>query len=163
MKAEHPDGMRVFISHGCILLEWGDAPTAASVQALRDAFEAYESEYGKPERTLSVAVIGPGSSLPDEGGREAMSALIQRFPADRASIVVTSTGFRGSITRSILAALALATGVRKTQRVFADVGPAIDWAVAEDPEARQHFEYLLGALRDLCPDGAPLWTGTQSG
>lgn len=156
-SAEHSDGMRVFIVDGCILLEWADAPTGSSVQALLDAFADYEAKHGRLEGALSVALIGPGSVMPTDEGKAALGEVMKRFPMARASIIVAASGFRSSITRSLLAAIGLAMGTRKTQRVFSELAPAIDWVVEGDATARQNYEALIDAIPGADAMGAPLW------
>lgn len=157
-----PGGLRILDScedcavgliDGGVLLVWRTRVVPRGVRWLARALSEC-AKAGPGTRCLFHTVILPDCQLTTSTEvRDELADLLKRreHQISAAAITYEAEGFRGTLARSIITAINLASGSRFPARVFSTLPDAADWLAGQDPTHRVTATRLVltsSALRD---------------
>jgi hypothetical protein len=141
----------VAVAEDCVFVVVKRTVSAAGVDAIRRAFERVEAEHA---RIGYVSFIhADGVRAMDAAARDLMTKVLRKYTRhiEAAAMIVDGTGFRGTVVRSVLTAIHMASNASHPLRCFSAPEPALAWYREKRPTAKLDNAAIERVLRELVP------------
>jgi hypothetical protein len=148
------DDEHIVFSVGHVLaVVWLKATTAAAVQNLDGVVTRYLATL-PVARFCMLHVVERRATLPPAEARSGMASLLQRIAPQliRSGVAIEGTGFRAAAVRGAATSIIVLTRFGVPQRIFAGVGPALEWLVdglAEEVGITTRADELAGTVESV--------------
>lgn len=132
----------------CVAI-WNTKPTQALFEEQRTALAATTRRH--PGQTLFLCVVSVKADPPDPPERDASAKMIKDHAQDLlgCACVIEGTGFRASITRSVLTGMTLLARSPVPQAFFERISGAEDWLRPRVGHSLTGLSEQLEALRKV--------------
>lgn len=115
-----------------------------SVRAAGELLAGYDAGDGPIDY---LGIIEDAEKFPSDEARKALARLLESHPFRRVALVFPQRGFKASIVRSIVSAMGLMSRKTTAQKVFDELGPAVEHLV--DGGAGPRAQAFAQSAREL--------------